>query len=60
MGDSEVSGDQRSTVVTEVPAEADVCIIEVLAGIVELDAESNGSVLDEVLVTLVDIIHLGK
>ncbi|TNN81294.1 hypothetical protein EYF80_008354 [Liparis tanakae] len=58
--DAELSGDQSASAVTEVPAEADVGTGEILAGIVELDIESNGSVLDEVLVVLVYIIDLGK
>lgn len=60
MCDSEVSGDQSTSAVTKVPAEADVGVVEILAGIMELDAKSNGSVLDEVLVVLVYIIDLGE
>lgn len=60
MCDGEVSGDQSASAVTKVPAEADVGTGEILAGIMELDVESNGSVLDEVLVVLVYIIDLGK
>lgn len=53
MCDGEASGDQSASAITKVPAEADVGTVEILAGIMELDAESNGSVLDEVLVVLV-------
>lgn len=60
MSDSEVSGDQSATVVTKVPAKADVSTGQILAGIVQLDSESDGLVLDEVLVILVDIVDLGK
>lgn len=60
VSDSEVSGDQSATVVTKVPAKADVSTAQILAGIVQLDGESDGLVLDEVLVILVDIIDLGK
>lgn len=60
MSDSEVSGDQSATVVAKVPAKADVSSAQVLAGIVQLDSESDGLVLDEVLVVLVDIVDLGK
>lgn len=55
-----LSGDQSTGVVTKVPAEADVGVVEILAGIMELDAESNGSVLDEVLVVLVHIVDLSE
>lgn len=60
MSDSEVSGDQGTSAVTKVPAEADVSGVEILAGVVKLDAKSDGSVLDEVLVVLVHIIDLGE
>lgn len=60
MSDSQRSGDQRAGAVSEVPAEADVCTAEILAGIVELDGEGNGLVLDEVLVVLVDVVDLGE
>ena len=60
MCDGELSGDQSTSAVTEVPAEADVGAVEILAGIVELDAESNSSVLDEVLVVLIYVIDLGE
>ena len=58
--DSEVSGDQSSSAVTKVPAEADVSIVQILTGIVELDGKSDGSILDEVLIVLVYIVDLGK
>lgn len=60
MCDNELSGDQSTGAVTKVPGEADVGAVEVLAGVMELDSEGNGSVLDEVLVVLVYIIDLGK
>lgn len=60
MSDSEVSGDQSATVVTKVPAKADVSTAQILAGVVQLDGESDGLVLDEVLVILVDIVDLGE
>lgn len=60
MCDSQVSGDQSSTVVSKVPGVADVGVVEILARIMEPDTESNGSVLNEVLVILVYIIDLGE
>lgn len=60
MCDGALSGDQSTSAVTKVPAEADVGAVEVLAGIMEIDAKSNGSVLDEVLVVLVYIVDLGE
>jgi len=60
MCDSVLSGDERSTIVTKVPAEADVCVVQVLAGIMECNGESNGLILDEVLVLLIYIIDLSK
>lgn len=44
--------------VTKVPVEGDVRGTEVLAGIMELNVESDGSVLDEALVVLVDVVDL--
>lgn len=58
--DREVSGDQSTSAVTKVPAVADVGVAKILAGVMELDTKSNGSVLDEVLVILVHIIDLGE
>lgn len=58
--DSQSSGDQSSCAISKVPTEANVCAAEILAGIVELDGKSNGLVLDEVLVVLVDVVDLGK
>ena len=55
-----LSGDQSPSAVTKIPAEADVGAVEILAGIMELDAKSNGSVLNEVLIVLVYIIDLGQ
>lgn len=60
MRDSQRSGDQRASAVSKVPAEADVCTTQILAGIVELDSKSNGLVLNEVLVVLVYIVDLGE
>lgn len=60
MRDGQRPGDQRAGAVPEVPGEADVRSAEVAAGVVEADGESDGLVLDEVLVVLVDIIDLGE
>lgn len=60
VGDGQRSGDQGAGAVAKVPAEADVCTTQILAGIVELDSESNGLVLNEVLVVLVDVVDLGE
>lgn len=60
MSDNVFSGDQCPGAVAKVPTEADVGVAEILAGIVELNAKSNGSVLDEVLVILVYITDLGE
>ena len=60
MCDGAISGDQSTGAVPKVPAEADVGVVEILAGIMELDVESDGSVLDEVLVFLVHIIDLSE
>lgn len=60
MGHSAFPGDQSSCAVTKVPAEADISCTEVLAGIMEVDAKSDGSVLDEVCVILVYVIDLGE
>jgi len=51
-------GDERSGLVSKVPVEGDVRGTEVLAGVVELHVESDGSVLDEALVVLVDVADL--
>lgn len=58
--DSQRSGDQGASAVSKVPAEADVCTTQVLAGIVELDGKSDGLVLNEVLVVLVYVVDLGE
>lgn len=60
VSDSQRSGDQSTSAVSKVPAEANVCTAEILAGIVKLDGKSNGLVLDEVLVVLVDVVDLGE
>lgn len=60
MCDSVFSGDQSTGAVAKVPAEADVGVVEILAGIMKLDSKSNGLVLDEVLVILVHVIDLGE
>lgn len=60
MCDGALSGDQSAAAVTKVPAEADICVAQILAGIMELDSKRNGLVLDEVLVILVYIIDLGE
>lgn len=58
--DRALPGDQRPGVVPKVPAEADVSSAQVLAGVMQVDAERDGSVLDEVGVVLVDVVHLGQ
>lgn len=58
MCDGALSGDERSAVVTEVPAEADVGAVQVLAGVVEGDGEGDCLVLDEALIVLVYIVDL--
>lgn len=60
VSDSQRSGDQSSGAVSKVPAEANISTAEILAGIVELNSKSNGLVLDEVLVVLVDVVDLGQ
>lgn len=60
VSDSQRSGDQGPSAVSKVPAEADVCTTQILAGIMELDSKSNGLVLNEVLVVLVYIIDLSE
>lgn len=60
MCDRALSGDQSATVVTKVPGEADLRVVQVLAGIVDVDGKADSLVLDEVPVVLVYIIHLGK
>lgn len=60
MSDGQISGDQSPSAVTKVPAEADVGAAEILTGIMELNSESNGLVLDEILVVLVYIVDLGQ
>lgn len=60
VSDSQHPGDQGASAVPKVPAEADVCTAQVLAGIMELDGKSNGLVLNEVLVVLVYVVDLGE
>lgn len=60
MSDRQRSGDQGASAVSKVPAEADVCTTQILAGIMDLDSKSNGLVLNEVLVVLVDVVDLGE
>lgn len=58
MSDGHLSGYQGSTCISKVPVEGDVCVAEVLAGVVEGDGEGDGSVLDEAHVSSHDVIHL--
>ena len=58
VGHAQVPGDEGPGLVPKVPVEGDVGGAEVLAGVVELDVEGDGSVLDEALVVLVDVVDL--
>lgn len=58
MSDGQLSGDEGSTLVPEVPVEGDVCVAEVLAGVVEGNGEGDRSVLDETHVSSHDVVHL--
>ena len=55
---AQVPGDEGPGLVPKVPVEGDVGGAQVLAGIVEPDVEDDGSVLDEALVVLVDVVDL--
>lgn len=58
VSDSQLSGYECPTFIPKVPVEGDVCVAEVLAGVVERDGESDGPVLDEAQVSGGDVIHL--
>lgn len=58
VGDSQLSGYERSTFITKVPVEGDVCVAEVLTGVVEGDGEGDCPVLDEAHVPCHNVIHL--
>ena len=58
VGDGQLSGYQGSTLVPEVPVEGDVCVPEVLAGVVEGDGEGDGPVQDEAQVPGHGVVHL--
>lgn len=58
MSDGQLSGDQGSAFITKVPVEGDVCVAEVLAGVVKGDSEGDCSVLHKAHVCSLHIIHL--
>lgn len=58
MSDSQLSGNQGPACIPKVPVEGDVCVAEVLAGVVESDGESDRPVLDEAHVRRLDVIDL--
>lgn len=60
VSDGQAAGDQGAAVVPEVPVEGDVGAAQVLAGVVKADSKGDGPVLDEALVCLVQVVHLGE
>lgn len=60
MRDGVFSGDEGPAVVAKVPGVGDVWAAEVLARVVDVDVEGDGTVLDKTLVSLVQVIDLGK
>lgn len=58
VGHGQLPGYKSSASVPKVPVEGDVCIIQVLAGVVEGDGEGDRSVLDEAHVSGRDVIDL--
>ncbi len=58
MSDSQLSGYERSTFIPKVPVEGDVCVAEILAGVVEGDGEGDRPVLDEAQVSRHDVVDL--
>lgn len=58
MSDSQLSGYEGATVIPKVPVEGDVCVAEVLAGVMEGDGESDRPVLDEAQVSGRNVVHL--
>lgn len=55
-----LAGDEGAAVVTEVPGEGDVGGAQVLAGVVHVHREGDGTVLHEALVVLVQVVHLAE
>lgn len=58
MSDCQLSGYEGSTRIPKVPVEGDVCVAEVLAGVVEGDGEGDRLVLDETQVSGHNVVHL--
>lgn len=58
VSDSQLSGYEGSTFIPKVPVEGDVCVAEVLAGVMEGDGEGDRPVLDEAHVSSNNVIHL--
>lgn len=58
MSDSQLSGYEGSTLIPKVPVEGDVCVAQVLAGVMEGDGEGDRPVLDEAHVRSRDVVHL--
>lgn len=58
VSDSQLSGYEGSTFIPKVPVEGDVCVAQVLAGVVEGDGEGDRPVLDEAQVSSHDVVHL--
>lgn len=58
VGDSQLPGYKSSASIPKFPVEGDVCIAQVLAGVMEGDGEGDRSVLDEAHVSGHDVIDL--
>lgn len=58
MSDGQLPGYEGSALVSEVPVKGDVCVAEVLAGVMEGDGEGDRSVLDEAHVPSYNVVHL--
>lgn len=58
VSDSQLPGYQGSAFIPKVPVEGDVCVAEVLAGVVEGDGEGYCPVLDKAHVPRHDVVNL--
>lgn len=58
VSDGRLPGDEGPTCIPKVPVEGDVCVAEVLAGVVEGDSEGDRPVLDEAHVGRLYVIDL--
>lgn len=58
VSDGHLSGYERPAFIAKVPVEGDVCVAEVLAGVMEGHGEGDGSVLHEAHVSSHDVIDL--